>query len=143
MTTAIDDRLQGRYPEFARMSLKPGIGFGILGPLAMTLHQNGLNDLLPDVPSTLRHGKKEMPLGRYLRRKLRVELGRDEKCPDQILEALQAEMHPLLQVATEATSHPTMARFRKEVIRNLIIDANIGLSWKIQGEEARNRKRIL
>lgn len=145
MTTPADERLLGRYPEFARMSLRPGVGFGILGPLAGTLAQYGLHNMLPDVPATLRHGKKEMPLGRYLRRKLRIELGRDERCPDEILAALQAEMHPLLQAATEATSHPTMAKYRKEVLRNLIIDANIGVSWKVESDEdlVKRKRRIL
>lgn len=143
MTGANDPRLDGRYPEFARMSLRPGVGFGILDRVAAVLSENGLNSMLPDVPAVLRHGKKQMPLGRYLRRKLRVKLDREEKCPDAVLATLQAEMQPLLSIAQEATSHPTMAKFRKEVIRNLIIDANIGVSWKIEADELRNKRRIL
>lgn len=70
--------LNGRHPEFARMSLRPGIGatamedvasvlFTEVGQLSMT--STG------DVPSVLAHGKKKFPLGRYLRRKLRENLG--------------------------------------------------------------------
>lgn len=143
MTGKRDARLLGRYPEFARMSLKPGLGYGRLADIARVLGQHGLDRLLADVPATLGYGKgKQMPLGRYLRRKLRLMLGREEKCPDEVLRTLQEEMHPLLAVAQETTSHPSMAKYRKEVIRNLIIDANMGLDWKIQGQLQREKKRI-
>lgn len=75
--------LQGRDPEFARMSLKPGLGYDFMHEVASTLLQY---DYLGqgDVPVTLAHGKTQRLLGRYLRKKLRVMLGRDEKAiPDE------------------------------------------------------------
>lgn len=75
--------LQGRDPEFAQMSLKPGIGYGFMHEVASALLQY---DYLGegDVPVTLAHGKTQRLLGRYLRRKLRVMIGRDEKAlPDE------------------------------------------------------------
>ena len=77
MTHADDPRLDGRYPEFARMSLKPGIGSGSLETIARALN-TGLGSFVAknaeDVPSFLRFGDKTYPLGRYLRTKLRVAL---------------------------------------------------------------------
>jgi len=78
MTAKDDPRLLGRHPEFARMSLRPGIG-----ALAVPVIADALNcsagaasiALDGDVPTALNHGRKKLPLGRYLRRKLREELG--------------------------------------------------------------------
>lgn len=77
-----DYRLDGRYPEFTRMSLRPGLGAGFVPEIASTLMENGLEKTLVDVPATLRHGRKEWPLGRYLRQKLRQQIGRDAKAPE-------------------------------------------------------------
>jgi len=74
--------LNGRDPEFAQMSLKPGIGYAFMHEVASTLLAH---DYLGegDVPVTLSHGKTQRLLGRYLRKKLRLMLGRDEKAiPD-------------------------------------------------------------
>lgn len=74
MTSKDDERLQGRYPEFARMSNRPGIGALAIGDLADALsNKHGWDEIgrTGDVPMALRHGPKLLPLGRYLRRKLR------------------------------------------------------------------------
>lgn len=73
-----------RIPEYAQMSLNPGIGAGVTDVLAKTI--KGLPDPnLIDVPGSLRHSKKLMPLGRYLKRKLREKLGRSIDTPEYIL----------------------------------------------------------
>lgn len=81
MTRFDDPRLGGRHPEFARMSLRPGIGHGVLRQVAATITRYNLLNSEGDVPVTLAHGGQEHPLGRYLRRKLRLELGLDERAP--------------------------------------------------------------
>lgn len=75
--------LKGRDPEFASMSLKPGIGYGFMHEVASTLLQY---DYLGegDVPVTLSHGKTQRLLGRYLRKSLRRMIGRDEKAPRNV-----------------------------------------------------------
>jgi len=78
MTAKDDPRLEGRPPEFARMSRKPGIGakaMEVVGDLFTT--EIGCNEIINsgDVPMVLSHGMKKQPLGRYLRRKLREYLG--------------------------------------------------------------------
>lgn len=67
--------IQGRIPEFALMSRKPGIGYPALNDVLKLLddprfvHLLGLNN---DVPHGLKHGKSFMPFGRYLVGKLRM-----------------------------------------------------------------------
>lgn len=83
-----DPRLKGLRPEFASMSLRPvGLGGGAVSALsdaamglggAVSLANSG------DVTSVVRQGGKLWPLGRYLRAKLRVALGRSEKVPSVV-----------------------------------------------------------
>lgn len=78
MTSEEDKRLCGRHPEFARMSLRPGIGADAMGDVAHVLFSAaGAAHVARsgDVPAILRSGGKARPLGRYLRRKLREEMG--------------------------------------------------------------------
>lgn len=102
--TALDDmRLRGRYPEFARMSLKPGIGVDAMWDVASKLLQSGLDEGA-DVPSALRQYGKLNPIGRYLRRKLRVMVGHDEAAPESSLEQIKAELQPLREAAFNNSS---------------------------------------
>lgn len=93
MTNKNDPRLEGHTPEFARMSLKPGIAAN-----AMDTVFESLIGYLPDgdVPSQLTHGKRNLPLGRYLRSQLRKRFGFDETgLPKEMLEAWKKEMRQL------------------------------------------------
>lgn len=99
MTAKDDDRLQGRHPEFARMSLRPGIGAGMMDEVASTLL--GLEDSHGDVPSAVRHGARLLPLGRYLRKRLRKVMGKDEKAPQATMDETWKEMYEMRAVAQE------------------------------------------
>lgn len=86
MTKADDPRLEGRHPEFARMSLRPGIGAGFVKHIAAAIAPSG--DLTTiynqgDVPAEVRIGRK-YPIGRYLRGKLRESLGWAATQPPEI-----------------------------------------------------------
>lgn len=81
MTAKTDPRLQGRLPEFARMSLRPGIGAGAMQVLAAQLETDHGVELLEstrDVPTHLTIGRRRVPLGRYLRQKIRDHLNMPE-----------------------------------------------------------------
>lgn len=96
MTSKDDPRLLGRHPEFARMSNRPGIGAYSLEALSTalsTVHGTTFISNTLDVPSQLRFGGKLLPLGRYMKQKLRQELGFVEtSTPSQILQTLKQEM---------------------------------------------------
>lgn len=83
MTSKDDFRLGGRHPEFARMSLKPGIGAGAVQALA-----DGAREALPSV---IRMEGKLFPLGRYLKRKITEVYGQCTSERDRQLEYLLSE----------------------------------------------------
>lgn len=94
MTHRLDPRLLGRHPEFARMSLRPGIGAVALWDVASVMMQYGLEG--KGVPNALGVGKKKEALGRYLRKKLGEYAGVDPEViasqTDQALSFLAEQM---------------------------------------------------
>lgn len=123
LTNAQDPRLKGRHPEFSRMSTHPGLGSGAMDEVASTLMTLDLEKSMDDVPSSLRHGKRIMPLGRYLRRKLRTKIGREANAPESTIQANQERLRPLYEAARLA---PPVAGARDLAFKNLIIDTNAG-----------------
>lgn len=94
LTRKDDPRLNGRHPEFARQSNRPGIGAGAMALLAEAIgHPAGLDELdrTGDVPTHLMIGKKKIPIGRYLRNRLRSELGMPEKWNEKATRAFSME----------------------------------------------------
>lgn len=107
-----DVRLKGREPEFARMSLRPGIGYAALDELTQTILKFDLDDR--QVPTHLRHEQVKRPLGRYLRGKIAEMLDMDKECVDE-------EMQALWSSAVAAT--PQGGEVRRTLYRNLLIEA--------------------
>lgn len=110
LTKPDDPALGGRYPEFARMSLRPGIGGLAVGHLSDVLtseHGSKLVAGQQDVPAVLRHGSKLLPLGRYLRQKIRDEVGFDETtgASSPFREAKKAELQALLDSESSRFSY--------------------------------------
>lgn len=82
LTRRDDLRLEGRHPEFARMSNRPGIGVGFMHDVASEFLALNLATRESDVPVTLALGGRSFPLGRHLRKKLRQMIGiSDGKAP--------------------------------------------------------------
>lgn len=74
LTKKDDEKLYGRYPEFSRMSRRPGIGALNMDHLATALNSEHGHHCLTehgDVPITIKIGTKTLLLGRYLRDQLR------------------------------------------------------------------------
>lgn len=97
--------LEDRVPEFPLYSLKPGIGAAAMENVAEILTtEHGCNELIEsgDVPRRLNMGRKPLILDRYLRRKLREQLGFKEigGQPGWQIEA-QKEMRILLQAHSD------------------------------------------
>lgn len=128
MTAKDDPRLEGRHPEFGRMSLRPGIGFSALWEIANKLLEYELDVSMDDVPLALRHGPKQLPLGRYLRMRLRTMIGKDGHAPQAAIDKMAAELLPLRLAARSSTAEPGL--------KSHLIKVDAG---RVAGMEARNR----
>lgn len=117
-------------PEFATMSLRPGIGHDAMHDVAHTLMKYKL-DTDFDVPTALRHGKSMLPLGHYLRRKLRTMVGKDEKTPEETIEKYRQELQHLRDAAFLA-SRP----FREEILA-----ASQGRRIQLEAHKRRNKRK--
>lgn len=135
LTAKDDPRLEGRHPEFARMSNRPGIGAGVMDEVASTILTQELE--IEDVPTTLRHGSKQYPLGRYLRQNLRKKLGREEKTPEAVLNEVQEKLRPLQELAKATAPRG----FKDFYFKNLIIDAGEGGRVRMESRYKRQPKR--
>lgn len=123
MTKKEDPRLNGKYPEFQRMSLKPGIGGLSISAIAKVYNSKaGKQEYLSkgDVPLHLTQAARHLPLGRYLRAKLRKSLGLDEKTPQKILASLREEMQKLLKENVTIASFET--GIKKQLFKNYLLD---------------------
>jgi len=132
MTKPDDPRLEGRAPEFARQSRKPGIGYGMMHEVASTLMELKLDEKLTDVPAGLQHGVHMWPLGRYLRRSLRALIGRDKNAPQATLDEYKALLQPMREAAFNNS-----VSLQKEVLK-----ASEGKRIQIEARAKLNRKRF-
>lgn len=120
-----------RHPEFARMSLRPGIGSEAMHELASTLLQHNLHKTLVDVPETLQHGKKKYPIGRYLRRKLRTYIGREANAP---LEAQKEQAEALRNM--RKVSWETQTSLQK-----VFMESTLGTRINLEAKERMFKRR--
>lgn len=118
-STKTPEQLNGRVPEFSRMSRNPGIGFGCVEHL-VTFHQTkvGVDYLIKyrDVVGSIRTHGKIKPLGRYIIRKTRDALGIHHSDPDRpkYIEDLDTEARYLREDVREVAA----IRSQKTLIRD-------------------------
>lgn len=120
-----------RLPEFARMSLRPGIGLGMMHELASTLLQHKLDERMVDVPLSLQHGKAKWPLGRYLRRKLRTFIGKSPNAPAEALADQEKELQILREIAWA----------NKTSVKAQVLNKSLGRRIQINNRHSRRKKR--
>lgn len=134
MTHATDFRLDGRRPEFARMSLRPGIGANAMLRVVSAMSRYHLQETLP---SQLRHGKRLMPLGRYLRKKLSEGLGQDELQREKLAEkSLSVAFEELCRVRSYAFDV-------EKSVREVFTELNEGYERTLAGRQALGKRRSL
>ena len=138
LTKKDDDRLNGRHPEFARMSLRPGIGADMMDEVASVLLQYPTEEL-EDVPGVLRHGSRLLPLGRYLKGRLRERIGRPKNAPQIVLEKQKEELRPLHEIAY-ATAPTGSKAF---LFKSMVIDAGEGQRIRTEAKHKNRRKKHL
>jgi hypothetical protein len=88
------EMLDGRCPEFARMSNRPGIGAPALDhikELLETDHGCQLLSELYDVPDIIKIGGQQMLLGSYLKNTLRKKIGVTDAIKEKKLQVLRSE----------------------------------------------------
>ena len=81
-----EKKLDGRPPEFCRWSTDPGVGALYVPHLARAMRTRAGGQHLAgsfDIPHTVRIGPKAYPLDDYMKRKLRVALGRQPTAPEE------------------------------------------------------------
>jgi hypothetical protein len=90
----VEEWLQGRHPEFARMSNRPGIGAPAIKAIKEMLETDHGCDLLSelnDVPDQIKIGGQVMLLGSYLKNKLRKEIGVPDNVKEKKMSILREE----------------------------------------------------
>lgn len=142
-TDARHPALQGRHPEFARMSNRPGIGATALDAVVEALHTDvGLDALINtgDVPVRLRSGRRNIRLGRYLRKKLLEAIGAPDKWNEvaKIKASFenQAEMRALLQGYRAVTQNPFGS------LKDALISANQARILQVEARSKLRRRKI-
>lgn len=126
MTNAEDDRLCGREPEFARMSLRPGIGFGAMSDVARVIDCYKLA-ASGDVQSALRHGSRILPLGRYLRERLRVLNGVTDEGKAASLEEWRKELSELRAAASALSDRKVFVEgtYSEKIFAGLLVEQDM------------------
>lgn len=121
----MDAALAGRHPEFQRMSLKPGIGAPAIYDMSIALQSDsGLDWVLQnsDVPHQFRESRNMKSLGRYLRQKLRKDMGYEKKGLSPLpLQAYKEEVRQLLKDNVTFTPGETRHE-RRMKIQQFFID---------------------
>lgn len=122
--TGVDDvRLSGRHPEFARMSLRPGIGADAMWSVASEMMRYDAS-----VPVALGRGRKKWPLGRYLRNKLKEMTGREEG----------ATPEELAKLAEHLQAVRSFAWANDRSVASVYQELNEGLEIKLARKEGRS-----
>lgn len=96
MTSRDDPRLFGRYPEFSRQSNRPGIAYEAAKKIADVVRSTGGYSEFGDVPSSIKIGGRSVPLGRYIRRKMREICFGSSASPIQAKISFERQMQDLL-----------------------------------------------
>lgn len=132
--------LKGRVPEFGKHS--QGLGLAAMDEVASELLGLDPAKAFPegDVPSALRHGKKFLPLGRYLRGKLRLRVGfPDEKAPEAVRQAKEAEMRAMRQDHLDNSA--SRSTYQGPTLKSKVLDSTKGARANLEAREKLFRQR--
>lgn len=130
LTKKKDKTLEGRYPEFARMSNRDAIGKNAMKKVAKSLIENRVAEtLIDDVPDILNHGGQKFPLGRYLKQQLRKELGRSEETPDNVLSDIKLKRAEEIDLLIERYGHQAGIKMIEQQKQRLL---NVEAKFKIK-----------
>lgn len=77
--------------SFRRMSLKPGIGGLLVDQIGARVGPLLASEVIEDVPTSIRVANRMVPIGRYVRKKVREKVGRSGLTPQSVRELQRAE----------------------------------------------------
>lgn len=144
MTDKSDPRLEGRYPEFKRQSNRPGIGAMAMEVVRdAVLTDQGLEEYekVGDVPMKLKMGKRSLPLGRYLRNRLRKEVGQSEEYRELLVQDFYLQKREELRALHEAQGdHPL---YHEKSHKEVLAQANLQKIRNIEGRSKIQRGKTL
>lgn len=134
MTRHDDERLGGREPEFARMSLRPGLGANAMRNVARTIDCYKLAGD-GDVAAALRVGSKILPLGRYLRERLRLVVGTTDEQKAASLEDWRKELSELRKAAAALSDGEVYVEgtFNEEIFKKLLVEQDMEKVRQLEG----------
>lgn len=137
LTGEDDKRLRGREPEFARMSLRPGIGADAMHNVARTIGSFKLAES-GDVPSALRNGSRILPLGRYLHERLRSVVGVTDEGKALSLAEWREELRELREAAAALSDRKVYVEgtYNEEIFKKLLVEQDVE---KVRQLEARRK----
>lgn len=139
MTSADDVRLDGRHPEFPRMSKMPGLGANAMVVISEAL--KGID--LSDAPTMVQVGSRKVALGRYLVSKLREHMQIDEtvvaKAKQDRVWDLMEEMQALWHIA-KANPNKSTASLSPS---HSLVASNLGRIRSIEGRLKLGKKGTL
>lgn len=109
--------------------------------VASALMEYNLDEKMLDVPLTLSHGTAKFPIGRFLRRKLRVLIGRNEKCPEGLPSSeLDLKMSLMRKTALDFKKYPK-GLSRDFAQTQEILEASEGRRIQIAAKHRRFQKK--
>jgi hypothetical protein len=114
MNNPKDSRLAGRPPEFCTMSLKPGIGSGLISRVVKAVNEHP--STVPLLFDTVRANGFKYPLGKYLKSQLDTALG---VLPESRRIRLRAHVAELFDQKIRQTTETIEAERRAKVVASL------------------------
>lgn len=128
-----DAALNGKHAEFQRMSLRPGVGALAISDITKVLTTEFGKTYLSDngdVPHSLNIGREKLQLGRYLRGKLREELGHDKKTPEEVLKIYALTMRIMQEEYVKNSQ--TSSRSSKKLVLDMNKQKSLNYLTKIK-----------
>lgn len=113
--------LPGKQVEFSRMSRNPGIGAGFVDSIPLTVGGLAMVDALGggDVPQSAKVDGKDIPLGRYLKRRLRNRLGIGSNAPAEVTRGRVVAYHQGSQCEVEVARRKAARQLNADKAKSL------------------------
>jgi len=139
LTNPKDERLDGRPPEFARMSLRPGIGALSADEVASVLLTHRLDS--PEyLPTSLAHGKSKLPVGRYIRERIRQRI---DVSKEDLQKYLDDNQNPEVRAMREIAFSNAPVGSKAFAFKQALIDHAEGAIIQAESKMKPKRKKVL